>query len=279
MDKRNKKFIINRDNPILTFESPAVMGVINCTPDSFLSESRWEHKTFETLSQWVAAGVDIIDIGGQSTRPGSTRIDEQEEWLRVQPVIEWLHRNAPQTTLSIDTYFYSVANKAMNAGAHIVNDVSAGSMDDALIPWIIQEKIPYVLMHMQGTLSTMQDQPHYENVVEEIIQFFKLKLSSFPNDHPVILDPGFGFGKTLEHNFSLLRDFEKFSELGYPVLAGMSRKKMIQVATATNADECLSGSLAAHTIAVMKGASIIRTHDVLESIQMKKIIQHTFPNE
>jgi dihydropteroate synthase len=279
MDKRNKKFIINRDNTILTFESPAVMGVINCTPDSFLSESRWERKTFETLSQWLAAGVDIIDIGGQSTRPGSTRIDEQEEWLRVQPVIEWLHRNAPQTTLSIDTYFYSVAEKAMNAGAHIVNDVSAGSMDDALIPWIIQEKIPYVLMHMQGTLSTMQDQPHYENVVEEIIQFFKLKLSSFPNDHPVILDPGFGFGKTLEHNFSLLRDFEKFSELGHPVLAGMSRKKMIQVATATNADACLSGSLAAHTIAVMKGASIIRTHDVLESIQMKKIIQHTFPNE
>ncbi|MEY3598772.1 MAG: hypothetical protein RL521_1194 [Bacteroidota bacterium] len=277
MQKRNKNLMSTLGHSFVSLESPAIMGVINCTPDSFHDQSRWTNQTFETLTQWIEAGVDIIDIGGQSTRPGSERINENEEWLRVKPVLEWLHQNAPQVALSIDTYFLSVAQNAIHHGAHIVNDVSAGSMDEGLIPWIIQEKIPYVLMHMQGTLATMQDQPRYENVTEEILSFFQEKLKHFPSDHPVIIDPGFGFGKTLEHNFTLLRELEKFQILDKPILAGMSRKKMIQTATALNAGDCGPGSLVAHTLACINGASIIRTHDVLESIQMKKIIQHTFP--
>ncbi len=279
MDKRNKKFDLTRHDLSIPFSSPAIMGVINCTPDSFLNTSRWQNQTFETLGSWIEAGVDIIDVGGQSTRPGSVRIDEQEEWNRVQPLILWLYQNAPTVTISIDTYFSSVAQKAVEAGADIVNDVSAGSIDAGLIPWVIESKIPYVLMHMQGTLASMQTNPQYENVVEEIIAFFESKLQAFPKNHPIIIDPGFGFGKTIQHNFTLLRELEKFQVLDKPLLAGMSRKKMIQAATGVNAEDCLSGSLAAHTIAAMKGASIIRTHDVLESIQMKKIIQHTFPNE
>ena len=179
MQKRNKNLILQQGNPSLCFESPAIMGVINCTPDSFHDKSRWENHTFETLSQWIEAGVDIIDIGGQSTRPGSIRIDPKEEWERVKPVLQWLHQNAPHIALSIDTYYLSVAQKAVQHGAHIVNDVTAGSLDQGLLPWVIQEKIPYVLMHMQGTLETMQDQPHYGNVTQEVIHFFKEKIKEF----------------------------------------------------------------------------------------------------
>lgn len=277
MQKRNKNLILQQGNPSLCFESPAIMGVINCTPDSFHDKSRWENHTFETLSQWIEAGVDIIDIGGQSTRPGSIRIDPNEEWERVKPVLQWLHQNAPHIALSIDTYYLSVAQKAVQHGAHIVNDVTAGSLDQGLLPWVIQEKIPYVLMHMQGTLETMQDQPHYGNVTQEVIHFFKEKIKEFPDDHPLIIDPGFGFGKTIEHNYTLLREMELLLDMGKPVLAGMSRKKMIQLATQLTAEDCGPGSLVAHTLAYTHGASIIRTHDVMESLQMKKIIRHTFP--
>lgn len=277
MQKRNKNLMLTMDNPTVCFETPAIMGVINCTPDSFHDKSRWENHTFETLSQWIEAGVDIIDIGGQSTRPGSIRIDEIEEWERVKPVIVWLHHNAPQVTLSIDTYYLSVSQKAIEQGVHWVNDVSAGSIDPELIPWVIENNIPYVLMHMQGTLETMQDQPHYGNVTQEVFHFFKEKIKEFPDDHPLIIDPGFGFGKTMDHNFTLLRELGELQVLNKPILVGMSRKKMIQNATQLSAQDCGPGSLVAHTLAWTHGAAIIRTHDVLESLQMKKIIRHTFP--
>ncbi len=274
MDNKNFEWTIN--NRCFSSHSPAIMGIINATPDSFHTASRWHYLTEEKIEEWVANGVDILDVGGQSTRPGSERIHADEEWTRIEPLIKSILHKFPHVLLSIDTYHQSVAEKAMMLGAHLINDVSAGSIDEQLLPWILKNKIPYVLMHMQGTLANMQVNPQYSDVTQEILQFFSQKLVVFENNHFVAIDPGFGFGKTLNHNFEILQNLSSLQSLGRPILAGASRKKMIQQATETNADQCGPGSLVAHTIACMHGASIIRTHDVLESMQMKKIMTHTF---
>ena len=274
MDNKNFEWTIN--NRSFSNHAPAIMGIINATPDSFHTASRWNYLTEEKIEDWVAQGVDILDVGGQSTRPGSERINADEEWTRIEPLIKSILRKFPNVLLSIDTYHQSVAEKAMMLGAHLINDVSAGSIDEQLLPWIMKNKIPYVLMHMKGTLANMQVNPQYEDVTQEILQFFTEKLKAFGNEHFVAIDPGFGFGKNLNHNFEILQKLSSLQSLGRPILTGASRKKMIQQATGMDAENSGPGSLVAHTIACMQGASIIRTHDIPESIQMKKIITHTF---
>jgi dihydropteroate synthase len=220
----------------------------------------------------VAAGCDILDIGGQSTRPGAERIDTQEEWTRVAPVLHFIREKFPHQILSIDTFYSEVAEKAMEMGVHIINDVSACEIDPLLSRVVKKWNVPYVLMHMQGEPQTMQNNPQYENVAQEVLQFFEKKCAQLAESAGTIwLDPGFGFGKTIEHNLQLLRSLSTFQTLQSPILVGLSRKKTIQAITQQDANGCLPGTLAAQTLALVNGANILRVHDVEEAIQLKKV--------
>lgn len=245
------------------------MGIINCTPDSFYDGSpnlSTEHLLFKA-QKMQKEGADILDIGGQSSRPGSTRIEADEEMKRVLPVIKALHLNFPDMILSIDTYHQPVAQAAFDAGVSIVNDISAGERDAHMITWVGEKKLPYICMHMQGTPETMQDNPTYNEVTTDIIDFFVPKLDQCRKAGivDVIIDPGFGFGKTVNHNFSLLKHLNQLSMLNCPILAGISRKGMVYKTLNTTAAEALNGTTVLNTVALLCGANILRVHDVKEA--------------
>ncbi|MEN9963585.1 MAG: dihydropteroate synthase [Bacteroidota bacterium] len=245
------------------------MGIINCTPDSFYDGSSnlsIEHFLLQA-QKMKEDGADILDIGGQSSRPGSTRIEADEEMKRVLPVIQAIQAHFPDMILSIDTYHQSVAQAAFDAGVSIVNDIGAGEMDARMIPWVGEKKLPYICMHMQGTPETMQENPTYNEVTTDIIDFFIPKLDQCRKAGivDVIIDPGFGFGKTMEHNFSLLKHLSQLSILNCPILAGVSRKGMIYKTLNTSASEALNGTTVLHTVALLQGAKILRVHDVKEA--------------
>lgn len=270
---RKKLEFVSHGQPY-QLEIPAVMGIINCTPDSFLSESRYQLDMQNKIQQWIAMGVDILDVGGQSTRPGAEYIDADTEWSRVEPVILWIRNTFPQQILSIDTFHPEVARKALMLGVHIINDVSAGQWVDGMQEVINAFEAPYILMHAQGNPKTMQANPTYANVVHDIIFFFQNKIEAILESKPnaqLWIDPGFGFGKHFEHNQTLLQNLNELSVLNYPILAGLSRKKMIQTTLNVSAENAQLGSTLAHLLAVVKGASIIRTHDVEACITLKKI--------
>ena len=218
----------------------------------------------ERAGQMIAEGAQILDIGGQSTRPGAERISPDEEWARVESGLKAIRTAFPEILISIDTFYSSVAEKAIANGADLINDVSAGSIDPKMFETAAKLGVPYVLMHMQGDPQSMQKSPEYENVVQDIILFFSQKINELKKAgvKDIILDPGFGFGKTLEHNFTILNKLDEFSLLECPLLIGMSRKKMIQNATGSDAEHSLNGTVAANTIALLNGASILRVHDV-----------------
>ncbi len=262
---------INCKGQLISFEVPRVMGIINATPDSFYSESRHtiEKELLQTAEKMLKDGASFIDIGGQSTRPGSERIPVDVELKRVIPAIETIIKNFPQAIISIDTYYAKVAEYAVNAGAAIVNDVSAGSIDENLISTVVKLKVPYILMHMQGDLQTMQKSPSYKNVVLEVFDALNFKLNALHKQgiKDVIIDPGFGFGKTTQHNFQLLAQLDFFQQLNKPLLIGLSRKGMIYKTLGTTADEALNGTTALNTFALMNGANILRVHDVKEAVE------------
>jgi len=217
----------------------------------------------------IVQGASIIDIGGQSTRPGSQRITIDEELNRVIPVITSLHQLFPEMIISIDTYYSEVAAAAIQSGASIVNDISAGNLDSDMIATVARLDVPYIAMHMQGTPETMQENPFYENVTKEVTEFFILKKQQCVNAgiKDVIIDPGFGFGKSMQHNYKLLRDLSVFNILDCPVLAGVSRKGMIYKTLGVSAGEALNGTTVANTMALMNGAKILRVHDVKEAVE------------
>ena len=253
--------------------SPCVMGIVNATPDSFYSNSRIADKnSLEQLDHWISLGCDILDIGGQSTRPGAQRISAEEEWQRIEKILIHVRTHYPNQIISIDTFYGSVADQAMSLGAHIINDISGFSLDPAMHKVIQKWKVPYILMHMQGEPQTMQQQPHYEDIIQEILSFYQQKIKQLPLEHQIWIDPGFGFGKTLAHNLQLLRQLRDITSLNRPLLVGLSRKKTIQQITERDSDHCLAGTIAAQTIALMNGADIIRVHDIEEGIQIKKIM-------
>ena len=262
---------INCKGQLISFEVPRVMGIINATPDSFYSESRHtiEKELLQTAEKMLKDGASFIDIGGQSTRPGSERIPVDVELKRVIPAIESIIKNFPQALISIDTYYAKVAEYAVNAGAAIVNDVSAGSIDENLVPTVVKLKVPYILMHMQGDLQTMQKSPSYKNAVLEVFDALNFKLNALHKQgiKDVIIDPGFGFGKTTQHNFQLLAQLDFFQQLNKPLLIGLSRKGMIYKTLGTTADEALNGTTALNTLALMNGANILRVHDVKEAVE------------
>jgi len=259
------------------------MGIINITPDSFFEGSR--HTEIDGILKqtelMLSDGATILDIGGQSTRPGSIKISADEEMKRVLEPIKKIAETFPEAFISIDSYYSSVAKEAVAAGASIVNDISAGSMDADMIKTVSSLNVPYVLMHMQGTPQTMQQEPHYENVTKEILDFFIFRKKELNNAgiKDVIVDPGFGFGKTIEHNFELLNNLEVFKMLDAPLLLGISRKSMIGKTLKIKTDDTMNGTTVLNTIGLMNGASILRVHDVKQAKETIELFYQTKKSE
>lgn len=246
--------------------SPLVMGILNVTPDSFFDGGQYlvENQWLEHVEKMIAEGADIIDVGAYSTRPGAQDISLEEEVERAIKVIKSIRKQFPQTLVSIDTFRAKVAEGAVRAGAHIINDISGGTMDTAMFYTVAKLQVPYILMHIQGTPQTMQIEPKYQNVTEEVFAFFKMQLNLLNSMgiSKVIIDPGFGFGKTLDHNYNLLKSLEQFHLLELPLLVGFSRKSMITKLFNVKPSEALNGTTVLNTLALSKGAKILRVHDV-----------------
>lgn len=270
-------YTLNCRGKLLVVETPIVMGIINITTDSFYKG--YLEKDIADITGLASAmikdGAAILDIGGQSTRPGSTRISADEEIQRVLPVISAIKKNHPEVILSIDTYHSHVAKAAVNAGASIVNDVSAGTMDKEMITTVGSLQVPYIAMHMQGTPETMQQNPQYDNVVKDVLDFFINKIAECKKAgiNDIVIDPGFGFGKSIEHNFQLLQNLTTFKILDKPILCGLSRKATIYKTLGITAEEALNGTTCLNTIALMNGANILRVHDVKEAKQAIQLIE------
>lgn len=247
----------------------SVMAIINCTPDSFYTKSRvLENTIFSVCEKHISEGAKIVDIGGYSSRPGADFVSVEEELDRVLPAIDFVSNNFPDVLISIDTFRKSVAQKAIEAGAHIVNDITGGDGDAAMLDYICTTKTPYVLMHMRGNPKTMQSLCDYEDLVQDIISELQPKITKLKNAGvPLVIDPGFGFSKTLEQNYELLRRLDEFNILGLPLLVGFSRKSMIYKTLNTTADEALNGTTVLNTVALQKGASILRVHDTKEAVE------------
>lgn len=272
-------FTLNCKGRLLVIREPIVMGILNITPDSFYSGSRTQQtdSALQKAEQMITEGATILDIGGQSTRPGSERLTADDELQRVIPVIQAIKQEFPNSFLSIDTYHSSVAAKAVQAGAAIINDISAGEMDDQMIATAAACNVPYIAMHMKGTPNDMQQNPTYANVTAEVVDYFikKAEQCKEAGIKDVIFDPGFGFGKTIEHNFQLLQQLEAFQIFRKPVLAGLSRKSFIYKTLGVTANEALNGTTVLNTIALTKGAAILRVHDVKEAAEAIKLYSAT----
>jgi dihydropteroate synthase len=245
------------------------MGILNITPDSFYAGSRMQDTDtiIQEATTMIQEGADILDIGGQSTRPGADMLSAAAEWERVQPAIELIRLRFPEIFISIDTFHSSVAEKAVEAGADIVNDISAGLMDAEMASVVGNLNVPFVAMHMRGVPSNMQTQTHYDDLMNAILDYFTERINALQQAgiKDIILDPGFGFAKNIDQNFTLLSHLDYLQILQMPVLAGLSRKSMIYKTLGVTADEALNGTTALHTIALMKGAQILRVHDVKEA--------------
>ena len=261
---------------LFDLSKPKVMGIINCTPDSFYSKSRYntDLETLKSVEKLINEGVDIIDIGGYSSRPGAKEISVDEELSRILTPIISIKKEFGNIPLSIDTFRAEVARISLENGADIINDISAWEIETELLDIISHYKCPYILMHMKGTPRTMQQNTHYENIFSSIISFFskKLKILKEHGIYDVILDPGFGFGKNLEQNYEILNKIEDFKILGKPILVGISRKSMIYNKLNSDASNSLNGTTILNTIAISKGASIIRVHDVKEAKEVINLL-------
>ena len=258
------------------FDRPVVMGILNMTPDSFYADSRMQ-KTGHLLraaESMLQAGADILDLGAQSTRPGAGMVGESEEAARLIPAVAAIAEHFPEALISADTFRASVARAAANTGAGIINDISAGEDDPEMLATVAALKLPYIAMHKQGVPATMQENPQYQDVVAEVLAYFAQKIAALAalGIHDVWIDPGFGFGKTTAHNYQLLNALDDFQVLGKPVLAGVSRKGMIWRTLGITPDEALNGSTVLHTVALMKGASILRVHDVKEAVEVRSLL-------
>ena len=270
--------IINCNSTKIDLYKGHVMGVLNVTPDSFYDGGKYKdlNSIVSQAKQMLEDGATFIDIGGASTKPGADVVDEKEEINRVIPAINAIKKHAPKAIISIDTTSSIVAEKAVTYGASIVNDISAGTFDDRMLDVVASLGIPYIAMHIQGTPKTMQINPTYDHVVDDVFR----AMESFCDRafkqgiKQIIIDPGFGFGKTLSHNYQLLNHLDKFQSLGHPILVGASRKSMIQKPINVQAENALNGTTVVNTIAALQGASILRVHDVKEAVQVFKIVNY-----
>lgn len=269
--------VLNCRGRILTLASPVVMGILNVTPDSFFDGNR-----LSTVDQFVAQagrmlsdGATILDVGGQSTRPGSERISMAEESARVIPVIRGISEAFPNAFISVDTFQAGVAVAAVAAGACIVNDVSAGMLDPAMIPAVAQLNVPYVIMHMKGNPGNMQDLAVYKDLLLEVTDYFiaRIDVCRKAGIKDLIIDPGFGFAKNIAQNFELLGKMQSLHCLGLPLMAGLSRKSTIYKTLGVTAEQALNGTTVLNTVALLRGASILRVHDVKEAVEAVKLVK------
>lgn len=262
----------------MLLDTAKVMGILNITPDSFFDGGKLKTNKdiLQQAEKMLQEGADFLDVGGMSTRPGATEITITEELNRVVPVVKLLQQHFPEAILSIDTYRSAIAKKAIEAGAHLVNDISAGTFDTDMLPTVAALKVPYIMMHIQGTPQTMQQNPQYENVTNEVMQFFtqQIQLAQQAGIEQLIIDVGFGFGKSLQHNYELLKNLPSFTNLNLPLLVGISRKSMINKVLHITAKEALNGTIVLHTIALLNGANILRVHDVKEAKQAIELVKN-----
>ena len=268
---------INLNGMLMDLSTPRVMGILNLTPDSFFGGSRMQtaEQVVGRIEQMRNEGADMVDVGACSTRPGAQQPSLQEEMERLRKGLSLVREVWPEAVLSVDTYRSQVARMCVEEfGVAIVNDISAGQMDGEMFPTIAQLGVPYVMTHMQGTPETMQQQPHYQHILKEVCLFFAKQIDALRKlgAKDIILDPGFGFGKTLEHNYQLLANLHELSLLNLPLLVGVSRKSMVYKLLETTPDEALNGTTSLHTIALLKGANILRVHDVKEARQAVTIV-------
>lgn len=264
-------------NGLLDLSTPAIMGILNVTPDSFFDGGKFlgGESALRQAEHLILQGADIVDVGGMSTRPGAVVIGAEEEMERVLPIVTAIHTQFPDVHISIDTVYATTAKAAIEAGAGIINDVSAGKMDAGIIDVAKAYQVPYILMHMQGQPDTMQVDPVYSDVVKEVFDFLLQQTIELDKTglQDIIIDPGFGFGKTLEQNYALAAKLEQFKLIGKPVLVGISRKSMICKLLKVTPDKALNGSTALHSILLLKGADILRVHDVKEAVELRKVVQ------
>ena len=266
---------------IFSWDRPVVMGIMNVTPDSFFDGGKYQGLTavIEHCQKMVSEGADILDLGAFSTRPGSERISDKEEIERIIPALKTIRKEFPNIPISIDTFRQSVAAQCIAEGADIINDISGGLFDEAMIPYIGKNHIPYILMHITGTLEVM----HHEEIISEDVhnkvrQFLENQVNRLMEygEQQIILDPGIGFNKTIECNFALLRDLDKYRVKGLPILIGISRKSLIYKTLGFTPQEALNGTTVLNTIALMNGAEILRVHDVKEAVEAVKLIQKIY---
>lgn len=272
---------LNCRGRLLSLAEPVVMGILNVTPDSFSDGGQFNsvELALPQVARMLAEGAAIIDVGGYSSRPGAQDIGVQEELDRVAPVLEAVLRDFPEAILSIDTFRSSVAGPLLDMGVHMVNDISAGLLDEEMLALVGKYRAPYVLMHMQGHPQTMQHAPAYTDVVSEVADYFveRIRAAQAAGVVDILLDPGFGFGKTLAHNWELFRNLAQFKVFGRPLLVGISRKSMIYRAFDTTPSDVLELSTALHLKAVEAGARVLRVHDVqpaVRAIQLHKLLTH-----
>lgn len=269
---------INVKGRLLDLTTPQVMGILNVTPDSFYSGSRMQ--TQEEIAvrarQIIDEGASIIDIGGYSSRSNAEHITAGEEMNRLRTGLEIVNRNHPDAIVSVDTFRADVAEQCVkDYGVAIVNDIAAGEMDDRMFETVARLGVPYIMMHMQGTPQNMQKEPHYDNLIKEVFIYFARKVQQLRDlgMKDIILDPGFGFGKTLEHNYELMAHLEEFSIFELPLLVGVSRKSMIYKLLGGTPQNALNGTTVLDTVALMKGANILRVHDVREAVEAVRIVE------
>lgn len=262
---------INCKGSLIDLSTPKVMGVLNLTPDSFFDGGKYKNES-EILSQiekMLAAGATIIDIGAYSSRPGATNISEEEEVKRIVPIIDLVLKNIPSVVLSIDTFRSKVASECLDRGAAVINDISAGKLDENMISTVAKYQVPYIMMHMKGTPQNMKQMTDYKDLLNEILFYFseRIHAARAHKINDIIIDPGFGFAKTIQQNFQLLSNLYLLKNIDLPMLAGLSRKSMIYKTLNTNAQQALNGTTALNMQALQNGANILRVHDVKEAVE------------
>lgn len=271
-------YTINAGGRLLDLQTPVVMGILNATPDSFYAGSRTqtEAEIAARVHQIVDEGAGIIDVGAYSSRPGADDVPAEEEARRLRHALDIVRREAPKAIISVDTFRADVAKMCIEeGGAHIINDISGGTLDKNMFRTVARLRVPYILMHIQGEPHTMQQAPHYDNLEQEVFLFLSQRVDQLHQlgVADIILDPGFGFGKTLAHNYELMNRLEDFREFDLPLLVGISRKSMIHKLLGTTPAEALGGTIALNTIALMKGAHILRVHDVRAAVETVRIVE------
>ena len=271
------KQTINCGGTLLDFSTPRIMGILNITPDSFYDGGihLTEKNILTHVELMLSEGADIIDIGGYSSRPGAEEIPEKEEKARLAAALGPVRKKFPSAILSIDTFRSGIARYVVEEfGVHMINDISAGLLDENMIPVVSELRVPYILMHMQGTPGNMQKNPTYREVVKDILAFFteRISVAKAAGIEDIIVDPGFGFGKTAHDNFRILHDLKLFGILGYPLMAGISRKSMIHRSLNISASEALNGTTVLNTLALNNGARLLRVHDVREAVEAVKLV-------